>query len=90
MRCGTANGRALSVQDRRWKRSNLDRRHVLSLQRFADDWNDVLRRMYERNAPDDRIAAVRMRAVEDVNYLLTQRRAADGEESARRARGRSS
>lgn len=56
------------------------------LQSFADDWDYVVSRMEERNAPDDRIAAVRTRAVEDVNYLLTQRRAADGDEGSRRGR----
>ncbi|NTE68129.1 BID domain-containing protein [Agrobacterium tumefaciens] len=55
------------------------------LQRFADDWSYVLSRMEERKAPADRIAEVRTRAADDVNYLLTQRREADGED-ARRAR----
>ncbi|WP_460233340.1 zeta toxin family protein [Agrobacterium radiobacter] len=53
------------------------------LQRFADDWNYVLSRMEERMAPADRIAEVRTRAADDVNYLLTQRREADGEDAWR-------
>ncbi|TKV70747.1 zeta toxin family protein [Rhizobium sp. AU243] len=57
------------------------------LQRFADDWSYVLGRMEERNAPDDRIVAVRTRATEDVGFLLAQRREAEGEENSRR-RGR--
>lgn len=56
------------------------------LQRFSDDWNHVLASMEERRAPDDRIAAVRARAVEDVNQLLAQRRDADGENGQRRGR----
>ena len=56
------------------------------LQRFSDDWNHVLARMEERRAPDDRIAAVRARAIEDVNHLLAQRRDADGENGQRRGR----
>ncbi|MGQ2952918.1 MAG: zeta toxin family protein [Agrobacterium sp.] len=56
------------------------------LQRFADDWSYVLSRMEERHAPDDRIAAVRARAVEDVNFLLTQRRETNGEEGTQRGR----
>ncbi|MET3616041.1 hypothetical protein ABID16_004390 [Rhizobium aquaticum] len=55
------------------------------LQRFADDWSYVLNRMDERKAPADRIAEVRTRAADDVNYLLTQRREVDGEDT-RRAR----
>lgn len=55
------------------------------LQRFADDWSYVLSRMEERRAPADRIAEVSTRAAADVNYLLTQRRKADGEDT-RRAR----
>lgn len=56
------------------------------LQRFADDWNHVLARMEERNAPADRIAAVEVRADEDVARLLAQRREADGEQGQRRGR----
>ncbi|MCZ7854663.1 zeta toxin family protein [Agrobacterium salinitolerans] len=56
------------------------------LQRFADDWSYVLSRMEERNAPDERIGAVRRRAAEDVSFLLAQRREADGEEHSRRGR----
>lgn len=56
------------------------------LQRFSDDWNHVLARMEERQAPDDRIAAVSARAVEDVSHLLAQRRDADGENGQRRGR----
>ncbi|OWV98876.1 zeta toxin family protein [Rhizobium sp. R693] len=56
------------------------------LQRFSDDWNHVLARMEERRAPDDRIAAVRARAVEDVQHLLAQRRDADGEKGQKRGR----
>lgn len=56
------------------------------LQRFSDDWNHVLARMEERRAPDDRIAAVRARAVEDVQHLLAQRRDADGENGQKRGR----
>lgn len=56
------------------------------LQRFADDWSYVLGRMEERNAPDERIVAVRTRAAEDVSFLLAQRREADGEEHSRRGR----
>lgn len=56
------------------------------LQRFSDDWSHVLARMEERRAPDDRIASVRARAVDDVNYLLAQRREADGGEGDRRGR----
>jgi len=56
------------------------------LQRFSDDWNHVLARMEERHAPEDRIAAVRTRAVEDVNHLLAQRREADGDDGSRRGR----
>ncbi|SEI14694.1 Zeta toxin [Rhizobium tibeticum] len=56
------------------------------LQRFSDDWNHVLGRMEDRRAPDDRIAAVRARAIEDVNQLLAQRRDADGENGHRRGR----
>jgi hypothetical protein len=51
------------------------------LQRFADDWDYVLSRMEERGGSDARIAAVRTRAVEDVNFLLAQRRDFDGEKS---------
>jgi hypothetical protein len=58
----------------------------VELQRFTDDWSYVLGRMEERNAPNDRIAAVRARAVEDVNFLLTQRRETDGEEGTQRGR----
>lgn len=58
----------------------------VELQRFADDWSYVLGRMEERNAPNDRIAVVRARAVEDVNFLLTQRRETDGEEGTQRGR----
>jgi hypothetical protein len=54
------------------------------LQRFADDWSYVLGRMEERRAPADRIAEVRTRAADDVNYLLTQRREADGEDARRK------
>lgn len=53
------------------------------LQRFADDWNHVLGRMEERNAPADRIAAIEARAAEDVAQLLAQRREADGAQSQR-------
>lgn len=56
------------------------------LQRFSDDWNHVLARMEERRAPDDRIAAVSARAVEDVQHLLAQRRDADGENGQKRGR----
>ncbi|QTG16986.1 BID domain-containing protein (plasmid) [Agrobacterium tumefaciens] len=56
------------------------------LQRFSDDWNHVLARMEERRAPDDRIAAVSARAVEDVQHLLAQRRDADGENRQKRGR----
>ncbi|UNZ54132.1 zeta toxin family protein [Agrobacterium tumefaciens] len=56
------------------------------LQRFSDDWNHILARMEERRAPDDRIAAVRARAVEDVQHLLAQRRDADGENGQKRGR----
>ncbi|TQN59178.1 AAA family ATPase [Agrobacterium tumefaciens] len=56
------------------------------LQRFSDDWNHVLALMEERRAPDDRIAAVRARAVEDVQQLLAQRRNSDGENGQRRGR----
>jgi hypothetical protein len=56
------------------------------LQRFSDDWNHVLARMEERRAPDDRIAVVRTRAVEDVQHLLAQRRDADGENGQKRGR----
>lgn len=56
------------------------------LQRFADDWNHVLARMEERRAPDDRIAAVRARAVEDVQHLLAQRRDTDGDTGQKRGR----
>ena len=56
------------------------------LQRFSDDWSHVLGRMEERHAPEDRIAAVRTRAVEDVNHLLAQRREADGDDGSRRGR----
>lgn len=56
------------------------------LQRFSDDWNHVLTRMEERQAPDDRIATVRARAADDVNHLLAQRREADGGENGRRGR----
>lgn len=56
------------------------------LQRFSDDWNHVLARMEERRAPDDRIAAVRARAVEDAQHLLAQRRDADGENGQKRGR----
>lgn len=56
------------------------------MQRFSDDWNYVLARMEERRAPDDRIAAVRARAVEDVQHLLAQRRDADGENGQKRGR----
>lgn len=56
------------------------------LQRFSDDWNHVLARMEERRAPDDRIVAVRARAVEDVRHLLGQRRDADGENGQKRGR----
>ncbi|EYR82822.1 zeta toxin family protein [Shinella sp. 838] len=56
------------------------------LQRFSDDWSHVLARMEERRAPEDRIAAVRTRAVEDVNHLLAQRREADGDHGSRRGR----
>lgn len=56
------------------------------LQRFADDWNHVLARMEERRVPDDRIAAVRTRAVEDVQHLLAQRRDTDGDTGQKRGR----
>ncbi|PZM12949.1 zeta toxin family protein [Rhizobium tubonense] len=56
------------------------------LQRFADDWSYVLSRMEERRAPADRIAEVKTRAADDVNYLLTQRREADVDENSRRSR----
>ncbi|WPE24324.1 BID domain-containing T4SS effector [Shinella zoogloeoides] len=56
------------------------------LQRFSDDWSHVLARMEERRAPEDRIAAVRTRALEDVNHLLAQRREADGDDGSRRGR----
>lgn len=56
------------------------------LQRFSDDWSHVLGRMEERHAPEDRIAAARTRAVEDVNHLLAQRREADGDDGSRRGR----
>ncbi len=56
------------------------------LQRFADDWNHVLARMEERRAPDDRIAAVRARAVDDVQHLLAQRRDTDGDTGQKRVR----
>lgn len=56
------------------------------LQRFSDDWSHVLGRMEERRAPEDRITAVRTRAVEDVNHLLAQRREADGDDGSRRGR----
>lgn len=55
------------------------------LQRFADDWSYVLTRMEERKADPERIAHVRAQAVDDVNYFLTQRREADGE-NARQSR----
>jgi len=58
----------------------------VEFQRFADDWSYVLGRMEERYAPEDRIAAVRTRAVEDVNFLLTQRRETDGEQGTQRGR----
>ncbi|EJJ26258.1 hypothetical protein [Rhizobium sp. CF142] len=56
------------------------------LQRFADNWNYMLGRVEKRNAPEDRIAAVRTRAAEDVNFLLVQRRDADREENSPRGR----
>ncbi len=56
------------------------------LQRFSDDWNHVLARMEERRVPDDRIAAVRARAVEDVQHLLAQRRDADSDNGQKRGR----
>ena len=56
------------------------------LQRFSDDWNHVLARMEERGAPDNRIAAVRTRAVEDAQHLLAQRRDADGDNGQKRGR----
>lgn len=56
------------------------------LQRFADDWNHVLGRMEDRNAPEDRIATVRARAAEDVSHLLARRREADGNDGSRRGR----
>jgi predicted kinase len=56
------------------------------LQRFADDWSHVLGRMEDRNAPEDRIAAVRARAAEDVSHLLAQRREADRDDGSRRGR----
>jgi hypothetical protein len=56
------------------------------LQRFADDWSHVLGRMEDRSAPEDRIAAVRARAAEDVSHLLAQRREADGDDGSRRGR----
>lgn len=56
------------------------------LQRFSDDWSHVLARMEERRAPDDRIAAVRARAVEDVQHLLAQRRDADSDNGQKRGR----
>ncbi|MGO4567488.1 zeta toxin family protein [Rhizobium sp. 2YAF20] len=48
----------------------------------------VLSWMEERNAPDDRIAAVRTRAAEDANFLLTQRRDTGSEKSHCHGRGR--
>lgn len=56
------------------------------LQRFSDDWNHVLARMEERRAPEDRIATIRSQAADDVNHLLAQRLAADGEDGQRRGR----
>lgn len=56
------------------------------VQRFADDWSYMLSRMEERKAPADRIAEVRTRAADDVNYLLMQRREADIDENSRRSR----
>ncbi len=56
------------------------------LQRFADDWSHVLGRMEDRSAPEDRIAAVRARAAEDISHLLAQRREADGDDGSRRGR----
>lgn len=56
------------------------------LQLFADNWNHVLARMEERRVPDDRIAAVRARAVEDVQHLLAQRRDTDGDTGQKRGR----
>jgi predicted ABC-type ATPase len=56
------------------------------VQRFADDWSYILGRMEERQAPDNRIAAIRIRAVADVTYLVAQRRDADGEDRRGRAR----
>ena len=56
------------------------------LQRFADDWSHILGRMEDRRAPEDRIAAVRARAVEDVNHLRAQKREADGDDGSRRGR----
>jgi predicted ABC-type ATPase len=56
------------------------------LQRFAHDWNHVLARMEERQAPDSRIADVKSRAADDVRYLLAQRQEADGTEGQRRGR----
>ncbi|WP_313195227.1 zeta toxin family protein [Shinella zoogloeoides] len=55
-------------------------------QRFADDWSHVLGRMEDRSAPEDRIAAVRARAAEDVSHLLAQRREADRDDGSRRGR----
>lgn len=84
------------MHDREWSRAPGARQALeveqsrpmtrAELQRFADDWSYVLGRMEERNAPDDRIVAVRARAVEDVNFLLTQRRETDGEEGTQRGR----
>lgn len=84
------------MRDREWSRSPGARQALeaeqsrpmtrAELQRFADDWSYVLGRMEERNAPDDRIAAVRARAVEDVNFLLTKRRETDSEAGTQRGR----
>lgn len=72
-------------------RAALEREHARpmtrgELQRFADDWSHVLGRMEDRRAHEDRIAAVRARAVEDVNHMRAQRREADGDEGSRRGR----
>ncbi|ODR88796.1 zeta toxin family protein [Sinorhizobium alkalisoli] len=56
------------------------------LQRFADDWHHVLARMEARSVSKDRIAAVEIRAQEDVAHLLAQRREAEGTQSKRRGR----
>lgn len=56
------------------------------LERFAGDWSHILMRMAARGAAADRVAAVEVRATDDLTALLARQRQADGAAAAHRGR----